>query len=417
MSTPEPVNVTAIADRTMHSAPPPSRPTLLFYCQHAVGMGHLMRALALSRGLSESFRVVFLNGGQMPEGVSIPAGVECVHLPPIGMDADNRLVSLDVRYSLQQAQAERRLLIARTFAASNPQVVLIELFPFGRKKFAGEIVPLLELAHARPAARRPLVISSLRDILVGSRRDQQRHDDRAAMLANRYFDAVLVHADAAFARLEQSFRPVVPLRVPVFHTGFVHDGPVASARRDDSVLVSAGSGSVGGALFDAAFEAHRLLWNAERRPMQIITGPLCEPARQRALIERSRGLPGLTVERSVPSLATRMASAAVSVSQCGYNTALDVLAARVPAVVVPYAAGREDEQTTRAVRLARLGVVTHLPQSALSGASLAAAIAQALRDSPRAPALNLLGATQTVAILRALLDQPTSSRTLHEHLA
>lgn len=394
-----------------------TRPTLLFYCQHAVGMGHLMRALALSRGLSGDFRVVFLNGGQMPEGVTLPPGVQCVHLPPIGMDAANQLVSLDARYTLQQAQAERRMVIARTFAACEPQVVLIELFPFGRKKFADEIVPLLELAHARPRSQRPLVLSSLRDILVGSRHDQQRHDDRAATLANRYFDAVLVHADAAFARLEESFRPGVPLQVPVFHTGFVHDGPVARMQRDNSVLVSAGSGSVGGALFDAAVEAHRSLWRAERRPMQIITGPLCDAAHHESLIERARGLPGLTIERSVPSLAARMARAAVSVSQCGYNTALDVLAAHVPAVVVPYSAGREDEQTIRALRLARLGVVTHLPQSSLSGDSLAAAMGQALHHRTRAPALNVHGVTQTVSIVRALLAQTPSTRNLHDHLA
>lgn len=401
----------------MRTQPTIAKPTLLFYCQHAVGMGHLMRALALSRGLGEAFSVVFLNGGLMPAGVSIPPGMACVHLPPIGMDAGNRLVSLDPRYTLQQAQTERGSVIARTFASCDPQVVLIELFPFGRKKFADEIVALLELAHARTAARRPLILSSLRDILVGSRRDQQRHDDRAALFANRYFDAVLVHADPAFARLEESFRPNVPLQIPVFHTGFVHDGPVTSTLRDNSVLVSAGSGSVGGALFDAALDAHRILWRAQRRPMQIITGPFCAAAHHDALVEQSRALPGLTVERSVPSLAARMARAAVSVSQCGYNTALDVLAARVPAVVVPYAAGREDEQTIRAVRLARLGVVTHLPHSALSGESLATAIGQALRNGPRAPTLNLLGATQIGSIVRGLLDQSTSSRTLHEHLA
>ena len=47
----------------------------------------------------------------------------------------------------------------------------------------------------------------------------------------------------------------------------------------------------------------------------------------------------------------------VSVSQAGYNTVLDILAARAAAVVVPFASGRETEQSLRAERLAARGVL------------------------------------------------------------
>ena len=40
----------------------------------------------------------------------------------------------------------------------------------------------------------------------------------------------------------------------------------------------------------------------------------------------------------MPDLAAEMRAAAVSLSQCGYNTALDIIVAQVPALVVPYAA-------------------------------------------------------------------------------
>ena len=61
--------------------------------------------------------------------------------------------------------------------------------------------------------------------------------------------------------------------------------------------------------------------------------------------------------RSVPDLARELRRAAASISQCGYNTALDLLRTRVPALVVPYATPEEDEQTRRARRLEQLGVV------------------------------------------------------------
>ena len=111
-----------------------------------------------------------------------------------------------------------------------PVAVVVELFPFGRAKFARELVPLLEAARADGA----LTACSLRDILVSARADQQAHDDRAAALADAHLDAVLVHSDPRFARLEETFAPRRPLRVPVHYTGFVvRDGDRAAraARR------------------------------------------------------------------------------------------------------------------------------------------------------------------------------------------
>ena len=74
-------------------------------------------------------------------------------------------------------------------------------------------------------------------------------DERASVTANALFDAVLVHADPRFARLEESFHPTTPLRVPVHYTGFVLRRRPARARADPApgrrprVVVSAGGGA------------------------------------------------------------------------------------------------------------------------------------------------------------------------------
>ena len=72
------------------------RPTLLFYCQHAMGMGHLVRSLALADALSQSFRVVLLNGGELPPSLSLPPTIEIINLPPLRL-VDGQLVSCDNR--------------------------------------------------------------------------------------------------------------------------------------------------------------------------------------------------------------------------------------------------------------------------------------------------------------------------------
>ena len=59
----------------------------------------------------------------------------------------------------------------------------------------------------------------------------------------------------------------------------------------------------------------------------------------------------------------------VSVSQAGYNTVLDILAAGARAVVVPFASERETEQQLRAERLAARGVLELLPETQLTAAA------------------------------------------------
>ena len=57
------------------------RPTLLFYCQHALGLGHLVRSLTLAEALAGTFDVVLLNGGRMPDSTTVPSRVRVVNLP------------------------------------------------------------------------------------------------------------------------------------------------------------------------------------------------------------------------------------------------------------------------------------------------------------------------------------------------
>src|SRR3978361_2329913 len=97
--------------------------TLLFYCQHSLGMGHLVRSLALAASFGRHFRVLFLNGGPLPKGMKIPDGVKIVNLPPLGLGPDGQLVSRDQRRTVERAQDLRRRIILETFRELRPQVL------------------------------------------------------------------------------------------------------------------------------------------------------------------------------------------------------------------------------------------------------------------------------------------------------
>jgi predicted glycosyltransferase len=380
-----------------------NRPALLFYCQHSLGLGHLVRSLALARALTAHFRVVFLNGGPLPDGLPLPLGVKIVNLPPSGFGRDMRLVRREARGTVDDAEAPRKRIILDTFTALRPAAVLIEMFPFGRKKFAPEFLRLLRRARNSEAPT-PVVACSLRDILADR---AQSHGDLVVERANSYFDAILVHSDPAFARMEETFHRQSALRVPVHYTGFVSSGrvihPTPASRRTRRVIVSAGGGLVGGPLLRAAIEAYSLVVKSEHLEMKLIAGPFLPEVSWRELRTLARGKKGLFLKRSVPNLCSELASASASISQCGYNTALDLLRSRVPALVVPFAQGRENEQLNRARRLESLGALRVLPEDELNPQRLAEEIRALLRFKPRSGNLNLDGARNSAQIMADLV--------------
>lgn len=376
------------------------RPGLLFYCQHSLGLGHAVRSFTLAEGLSDRFRVVLACGGELPDGLSPPAEVELLELPALRASRNGELVS-SASSRVESVRRRRRELLLRAFRSLRPAVVAVELFPFGRRRFADELIPLLEEALA--AAPRPLIVSSVRDILVGRGPDQPAHDSLACVLANRYLDAVLVHSDPRFARFDESFEPAIPLYAPLRHTGFVapETGPVVPLRAEPRVIVSAGGGLVGAPLLRAAVEARDLL-PADLR-LEVVAGPFLPDEAWSELQKAAAARHGIDLHRFVPDLGERLQTARVSVSQCGYNTALDVIRARVPALVVPFAEGREDEQTRRATRLAQAGALRMLEAEALSPATLADEIHELLQFKPRPLDLDFDGAEVSATFLSGLV--------------
>ena len=381
-----------------------ARPKALMYCQHSVGLGHLVRSLALAEAVGARFDVTLLSGGPLPEGVRAPDNVEIVGLPPLGMAADHSIISRDGR-SVDDAFALRRAALLDALHTTRPDILVIELFPFGRRKFRRELLPLLDAAKAMGAAR-PLVACSLRDILVDRGDEQEDFDESACQIANEHFDAILLHADPRLNRLEDSFRPRTPLRVPVHYTGFVVPGaaPAPAARRE-GVVVSSGGGIVGGPIVRAAVAAHPL----HGHRTTIVAGPFLPDDEWAWLRRQAAATDGLEAVRSVENLREVLAGAAVSVSQCGYNTTFDLVRSGVRALVVPYAPPGEDEQTRRARALEDLGVLRVLSERELSGETLAAAIEQTARFAPGAVDLRIDGGAESAAILERALSEEAAA--------
>ena len=99
----------------------------------------------------------------------------------------------------------------------------------------------------------------------------------------------------------------------------------------------------------------------------------------------------------------------VSVSQAGYNTILNILAARVPAVVVPFASERETEQRLRAERLAARGVLELVDEAGLTPDLLSRAIERAIERGPQTIPIYTDGARRAASLIGDMIRDPASA--------
>ena len=372
---------------------------VMFWVQHLLGTGHLERVRRIAEALADrGANVHFVTGG-IPIAGRMPRGVHIVQLPPIRVNdvsfkplRDEFLQPIDDAF--RQARLER---VLHAFEEANPEVVVFETFPFGRRSLRFELFALLE--RIERTTPRPRLLSSVREIL--QLEEVSGRDAEAWELADRWFDGILVHGDAAFARLEETSPYAARSRVPIHYTGFVTAPGTAPPRapRDeqDEIVVSAGGGGTGTHVLEAAIRARKLSrWR--ELTWRVLVGPGVEEARFRELAAHAE--PGLVVERNRPDFPALLARARVSVSQAGYNTVMDVLRSGAPAVMVPFAGRRESEQRMRTERLARLGAIDLLDERDLSPAALAAAIERAAeRGEGSVPAFDMDGAAASAALI------------------
>ena len=376
-----------------------SEQRVFVYVQHLLGIGHLRRAATLARALAaEGLQVTLASGGAVVPGMTVDK-VKFVQLPPASA-ADMSFKSLvdEAGRAVDDAwKRQRSAALLDAWRAADAHVLVLELFPFGRRQMRFELLPLLELAASAP--RRPVIACSVRDILGGARSAQRQQE--ALDLVQRYFDGVLVHGDPSVVAFERSF-PLAPRIAQKLHyTGYVLDEPAGPASRDgaNEVIVSAGGGAVGERLLEAAIEAKALTDLRNRTWRLLAGGNLPQPAYQR-LARLAQRAGGVVLERSRPDFTTLLANCALSISQAGYNTLLETVQAGARAVAVPYAGGAETEQALRARCFAERGLLEILEESALTPQALAAAVDRAAaRPRPATSGIDLDGARKSAALI------------------
>jgi predicted glycosyltransferase len=380
-------------------------PRVLLHVQHLLGIGHVQRSRRIAEALVErGVAVTMVQGGPSRPEIGGAGGIDLVQLPPIrARDATFALVD-EIGAPVGDAlRATRRQRLLTASAEAKPDAVVIEGFPFARRAFRFELDALI--AAARDAG--VPVICSVRDIPT-VRVDPARLASIVARVRDD-FATVLVHGDAAFIPFDVAFPAAPEIADRLHYTGYVSSAtPGCGEGRGEAgdgggeILISVGGGGAGRALVTAALEARRQGCLAAQ-PWRILAGASLTDVELSAA--QCDAPPGIVIERFRADFATLLRRCHVSVSQAGYNTVLDVLAARTRAVLVPFAAERETEQLIRAEYLAARGAAVVLRESDLTPATLAAAIDRAAAFEPRPIALDTDGARRSAALIAGLIGR------------
>lgn len=362
----------------------------VIWAQHLLGTGHTVRTAALARALSaEGADVTFILGATPPPTLNLN-DIDVIELPPV-MATDPTFKTLRGPEGFYAELADRRRAIIEK-AVVGTDVLITETYPFGRKPFKAELDG--PVANVRAAGGR--TVASVRDILV--RKDPERQAFLAAN-ARRLMDHVIVHAEESLTGPEDTFHMPVSDLPPLSYTGYVHSLPDTSgAPQHGGIVVTAGGSWVGGDLYEAAIAAAAFLpdgppWHC------LVPRPLAHKIPE----WQAKAAANVTVAPNRSDFNAFLAGASLSISQAGYNTVLDAIAAGPPMVLVPFVNDEETEQTDRARLFAQHPGITMLPEADLTPERLAQTAAAALAGPRPQLSLAMDGAARAARRLMELI--------------
>lgn len=373
---------------------------VLFYVQSLFGSGHLNRISRIADCLSQNGYAVILISGGIDKPEPPDPSIHIIALPGIRSDASfTNLFDESGKRVTSGLFEKRAALIRQAVKRFRPAMIITEGFPFARRKFAQEVMTLIretESVHGKAAP----VVCSVRDV-IQPKSKPDREQEILEIISDHY-DRILIHGDQDFLPFETTFRSFSRIRDKAVYTGYLDVShkteQVGQAARASTVTVSAGGGVAGRQLYRTAIKTARTSAGA-RHLWHVLVGNTVTEA---DYCSWKRSAPAnMRIERNRSDFRSLLNTSMVSVSQCGYNTAVDLISTRTPGIVVPYAGNGEMEQMIRASALEKTGHVRIVNEDVLNPASLIRAIHQWAQNTDMPPApVSLSGNEKVLEFVR-----------------
>lgn len=360
---------------------------LLAYSHDGYGLGHLRRNLRIAHGLHRhrpDVEVLLATGAKGADRLAAAHGIPCVRLPSLVKAGPDRYEPGDPGGRADAVLAERSAVLADTVRHFTPDVLLVDRHPRGLN---GELDAALEIHGARrPAASTVLGLRDILDEPATITREWQRW--RLSEVIERDYDAVLCYGDPAVYDPVSAYALPAGVARKIRYTGYLTDdlAPVdaqalrqAHAPDGRLAVCTLGGGQDGAPIASAFLQAMRHLREKSWHGV-LITGPYMATPDVDALQAQARRC-DVAVIRMATDVPRYLAAADAVLSMGGYNTTCEVLALRVPAVIVPRTQPRL-EQLMRARALASRGLLHWLHPDGLTPRVVAGALAY-VADTPQ----------------------------------
>ncbi len=361
------------------------------YSHDTFGLGHLRRNLAIADQLlhsSDRFEVWLLTGSPVIRQWKLPAGLHVQPLPPVVKTGSDRYAARAPGQVFGLTKGYREALIMKLVEEQRPDVFLVDHAPAGMN---GELLSTLALLRNELPETRTVI--GLRDILDSPssvRRTWQEQEIHA--LIEHAYDDVFVYGSERLYDVVSEYGLSTEVAKRVRYCGYVvgrsrleqlHLGgnyPVCWDKQRAAgrpvVLVTAGGGGDGHFLMNSYLQG---LCSGKDNPFYsvIVTGPLMPREQMNALQAAVAGRQDAQIVAYTTELVPSIRAAALVVSMAGYNTSVELLAARKKAILVPRSVPRE-EQKLRAEMLAKLGLFRFVHSDERLAGSLAQQVPVAL---------------------------------------
>ncbi|OAI04397.1 glycosyl transferase [Methylomonas methanica] len=374
----------------MHS----KRRKILFYCQSLVGLGHLTSSLLVIREMSTYADVNLIYGGQGLQQMPEFPGFRHLRLPTILIDsATDELYAPDSDKTIDVVLAERAKAIEQ-FVNWPYDAVIIEFFPFGRRRLKKEILGLF--ASVKQQCGAIPIFCFVREILVPAVLEAEQ---RMVKLVQDHIHTVFVRGDQDIVRFEETFSLTAEIADRLVYVGYVSPPPPESwPVRQNNIVVSQGGGEIGKTLLRAAIRTAPLLPNYHFLVVTSSRASASEIAELQILVSS----PNVQVVSFLNNFQENLQSAALSISLGGDNTLMDVISTRTPALAYPYAGN--SEQGLRIEKLAGKGFVLPLTETDLVPERLGTKIRETINQTYPQQAIAINGAAEISRRISAILE-------------
>lgn len=375
--------------------PEPNPKRILYYCQSLVGIGHLTCSLRIIRELLAHAEVDLIQGGLGSGASLVHPKFRNLRLPTLLHDHDTGgFIDPDEERDTEEVWNARRDATTE-FLRWPYHAIVVEFYPFGRRRFKDEIQGLFRTVRENCGA--VPIFTSVREVLIPRAIEKER---RMVESVKKHIHTVFIRGDPDIVRFDETFSLTHEIEDRLCYTGYISPPPPTSRpARKKQILVSQGGGNVGREMLDGAIGAAALMPDYS---FLLASGSRTSEAEMDALRKTVRSN-NVEITPFLSDFQNRLMESAVSISMGGDNTLLDVISARTPALAYPYQGN--SEQGFRIKKFAEAGLLQALDGADLVAERLKEKIELALNTPYPTREFAVNGAFVTSEKIRAVLAQ------------